>query len=262
MVPLKLFTFTISEINRVRVQLFQFEFTREPITLPDAIGEVIVKQEKVFIPVKEYPEYNFVGRILGPRGLTSRQLEQETGCKIMVRGKGSMRDKKKEEANRGKPNWEHLNEELHVLIQCEDTHNRVDIKIARAVEEVKKLLVPSPEGEDELKKKQLMELAIINGTFRQGSQSAANKNPLLLDSSAARLLGAPAITNINGTAALRSPALAGAPLIMQSNAAAQRLQGIGQNAALLQQLGLAGGNIMSGATSGAAGADYQQLLFR
>ena len=27
--------------------------------------------------------------------MTTKQLEQETGCKIMVRGKGSMRDKKK-----------------------------------------------------------------------------------------------------------------------------------------------------------------------
>lgn len=40
-------------------------------------------------------QYNFVGRILGPRGLTAKQLEAETGCKIMVRGKSSMRDKKK-----------------------------------------------------------------------------------------------------------------------------------------------------------------------
>ena len=40
-------------------------------------------------------QYNFVGRILGPRGMTAKQLEQETGCKIMVRGRGSMRDKKK-----------------------------------------------------------------------------------------------------------------------------------------------------------------------
>jgi rRNA processing protein Krr1/Pno1 len=40
-------------------------------------------------------QFNFVGRILGPRGLTTKQLESETGCKIMVRGKGSMRDKKK-----------------------------------------------------------------------------------------------------------------------------------------------------------------------
>ena len=36
-----------------------------------------------------------MGRILGPRGMTAKQLEQETQCKIMVRGKGSMRDKKK-----------------------------------------------------------------------------------------------------------------------------------------------------------------------
>ena len=40
-------------------------------------------------------KYNFVGRILGPRGMTAKMLEQETGCKIMVRGRGSMRDKKK-----------------------------------------------------------------------------------------------------------------------------------------------------------------------
>ena len=40
-------------------------------------------------------QFNFVGRILGPRGMTAKQLEQDTGCKIMVRGKGSMRDRKK-----------------------------------------------------------------------------------------------------------------------------------------------------------------------
>ena len=44
-------------------------------------------------------QYNFVGRLLGPRGLTAKQLEQETKCKIMVRGKGSMRDKKKVSSN-------------------------------------------------------------------------------------------------------------------------------------------------------------------
>lgn len=53
-----------------------------------------------------------------------------------------MRDRKKEEQNRGKPNWEHLNEPLHVLITCEDTLERADIKLMRAREEVEKLLVP------------------------------------------------------------------------------------------------------------------------
>jgi hypothetical protein len=47
-----------------------------------------------------------------------------------------------EEQNRGKPNWEHLNDELHVLITVEDTENRAKCKLARAVEEVKKLLIP------------------------------------------------------------------------------------------------------------------------
>ena len=45
-----------------------------------------------------------------------------------------------EEQNRGKPNWEHLNDELHVLITVEDSDNRAKLKLERAVEEVKKLL--------------------------------------------------------------------------------------------------------------------------
>ena len=50
-----------------------------------------------------------------------------------------------EEQNRGKPNWEHLNDELHVLITVEDTENRATLKLERAVDEVKKLLtVVSP----------------------------------------------------------------------------------------------------------------------
>lgn len=44
---------------------------------------------------------------------------------------------------KGKPNWEHLNEELHVLVVVEDTQNRAEVKMQRAVEEIKKLLVPA-----------------------------------------------------------------------------------------------------------------------
>jgi protein quaking len=162
------------EIARVRASLFQINgVKKEPLQLPEPEGEVVPKNEKVYVPVKEFPDFNFVGRILGPRGMTAKQLEQETGCKIMVRGKGSMRDKKKEDANRGKPNWEHLADDLHVLITVEDTENRAKLKLQRAVEEVQKLLIPQAEGEDELKKRQLMELAIINGTYRDSSTKAA-----------------------------------------------------------------------------------------
>ncbi|XP_056153235.1 protein quaking-B isoform X2 [Lampris incognitus] len=163
------------EIGRVRKDMYNDTLNggvsdgRECKELPEAIGPVAQLQEKLYVPVKEYPDFNFVGRILGPRGLTAKTLEAETGCKIMVRGKGSMRDKKKEEMNRGKPNWEHLSEDLHVLITVEDTQNRAQIKLQRAIAEVKKLLIPAAEGEDSLKKMQLMELAILNGTYRDAN---------------------------------------------------------------------------------------------
>ena len=47
---------------------------------------------KVFVPVEEFPHYNFIGLILGPRGNTQRRLEGETGCKISIRGKGSIKE--------------------------------------------------------------------------------------------------------------------------------------------------------------------------
>lgn len=87
------------EINKVRQSLLQLndvvQGSNEPLVLPEPEGEIVQLQEKIYVPVSEHPEYNFVGRILGPRGMTAKQLEQETGCKIMIRGRGSMRDKKK-----------------------------------------------------------------------------------------------------------------------------------------------------------------------
>ncbi|VDM44423.1 unnamed protein product [Toxocara canis] len=158
------------EIIRVHAELFQYNFSVEKTSLPEPEGEPITVQEKVYVPCKEHPDYNFVGRLLGPRGMTAKQLEHETGCKIMVRGRGSMRDRHSEELKRGKPNWEHLDDDLHVLLQCEDTPNRVYLKLKTGVEQIKKLLVPARQGSDDLKRKQLMELAIFNGTYRPVKQ--------------------------------------------------------------------------------------------
>ena len=70
-----------------------------------------------------------------------------------------------------------------MLITTTDTHNRAQVKLNRAETEVRKLLVPRADGEDDLKKKQLMELAIINGTYRDNSSPARNNrqvsNPLM-----------------------------------------------------------------------------------
>ncbi|TNN07378.1 Protein held out wings isoform 2 [Schistosoma japonicum] len=160
------------EISRVRQKLFYLNESvkKNENELPVPSGKIVSLQEKVFVPVKENPNYNFVGRLLGPRGLTAKQLEQDLECKIMVRGKGSLRDKRKEDLNKGKPNWEHLDEELHVLVSVEDFENRAVIKLRRASETIRAFLeqgVRTPENEDRLKQLQLMELAVLNDKDRQ-----------------------------------------------------------------------------------------------
>uniref|UniRef100_A0A8C2US23 K Homology domain-containing protein n=1 Tax=Chinchilla lanigera TaxID=34839 RepID=A0A8C2US23_CHILA len=161
--------------------------------LPEAVGPIVQLQEKFYAPAKEYPDCNFVGRTLEPRELK----RNKTGCKIMVRGKGSKTDKQREEQNR----------DLHVLITVEDAQNRAEIKLTRAVEEVKKLLVPA-EGEDSLKKIQLMELSVLNGTYRD----ANIKSPALAFSLAATAQAAPRI--ITGPAPVLPPAALPGPTIM------------------------------------------------
>lgn len=161
------------EINRVRNELFHGMVTNDTnggiaeLQLPPQSGPRVKLAEKVYAPVKEYPKFNFVGRVIGPRGMTLREVETTTGCKLLVRGKGSMKDKKLEEEKRGQPNYEHLEEDLHVLISVEDSEERAKMRLNKAMDKVKELLQPVDEGEDELKKKQLKDLALMNGTLRE-----------------------------------------------------------------------------------------------
>ena len=39
------------------------------------------------MPVEEFPDHNFFGVIVGPRGNTQKKLQKETGCKIAMRGR-------------------------------------------------------------------------------------------------------------------------------------------------------------------------------
>merc|ERR1711971_425784 len=73
---------------------------------------------KVSIPVREHPKFNFVGKLLGPRGSSLKQLQEETMTKMAVLGRGSMRNKQQEEELRNStdPKHSHLREELHVEI--------------------------------------------------------------------------------------------------------------------------------------------------
>lgn len=45
-------------------------------------------------------QFNFVGKLLGPKGNSLKRLQEETMCKMAVLGRGSMRDRQKEEEMR------------------------------------------------------------------------------------------------------------------------------------------------------------------
>lgn len=76
-------------------------------------------EAKVRLPVKEFPMFNFVGKIIGPKAQTLKLLQEETGCKLIIQGSGSMRDKaKEEELKKEGGKYSHLHEELHLLIEA------------------------------------------------------------------------------------------------------------------------------------------------
>jgi len=111
------------------------------------------RTKKIYIPIKNYPDYNFIGLIIGPRGMTQKQMEKETGAKIAIRGRGSVKE--------GKGHQPGEEEDLHCLITGD-----TKAQITSAAKMVKKLLIPVDEGKNEHKRAQLRKLAEINGTLR------------------------------------------------------------------------------------------------
>ena len=87
-------------------------------------------------------QHNLVGRLLGPKGVTLKRIQAETQTKISILGRGSMRDKKKEEelANSNEPGFEHLKDPLHILIEANPPYSNV--KLSASVAEIRKMLIP------------------------------------------------------------------------------------------------------------------------
>ncbi|PWY76621.1 hypothetical protein BO83DRAFT_235191 [Aspergillus eucalypticola CBS 122712] len=79
-------------------------------------------QEKVYVPVNDYPEINFIGLLIGPRGNTLKKMESESGAKIAIRGKGSVKEGKGRSDAAHASNQE---EDLHCLIMA-DTEEKVN----------------------------------------------------------------------------------------------------------------------------------------
>ncbi|KTG43923.1 hypothetical protein cypCar_00004006 [Cyprinus carpio] len=103
---------------------------------------------------------------------------------MSILGKGSMRDKGKEEELRksGEAKYAHLCNDLHVLIEVFAPPGEAYSRMSHALEEIKKFLVP--DYNDEIRQEQLRELSYLNGSDDPSRGRTARGRGLRLTSTA------------------------------------------------------------------------------
>jgi splicing factor 1 len=108
--------------------------------------------KRVPIPNERYPDINFSGMILGPRGINHKRMEEESGCQISIRGRGTRGQLESQTE-------EELNMPMHVCIMGEDEE-----KISAGIKMIEPLIDPlHPDFESE-RLRGLEQLALITGT--------------------------------------------------------------------------------------------------
>ena len=95
---------------------------------------------KIFLP--KFHGINYVGLIIGPKGIYQKKLEDRTGCKILIRGKGSHKD--------GHPMSQNDNDDQHVLL-IGDSEER----LRNAQKVVQHVLTADEETRNEIRTEQL-----------------------------------------------------------------------------------------------------------
>lgn len=151
--------------------------------------------DKIIIPQEEYPNTNFVGLLIGPRGNTLKAMERDvrvkqlpfclprhtnvsfffffaikqSSAKIVIRGKGSVKEGKVSRKD-GQP-LPGEDEPLHAFIT-----GPTDASVQIAIREINKIIrqaIELPENKNNLRLSQLRELALLNGTLRENDSFAS-----------------------------------------------------------------------------------------
>lgn len=144
-----------------RVSLVDRQLKLDPAFRPPAEYHATKRNqrptEKVYLPIKEFPEINFFGLLVGPRGNTLKTMERQSGAKISIRGKGSVKEGKGKGGNDDE-------EEMHCVVNADD--EAAVKKCVRLINQVIETAASTPEGDNDHKRSQLRELAALNGTLR------------------------------------------------------------------------------------------------
>lgn len=99
---------------------------------------------KVLVPSFRNPRFNYVGKVLGPKGATLQNIARQFKCHVYVLGRGSTRDRKQEEEllNSGDPAYAHYAGPLHVKIETSAPPTVAYQRVASVLEVLRQLLQP------------------------------------------------------------------------------------------------------------------------
>lgn len=96
-------------------------------------------------------------------------------CKMAVLGRGSMKDRQKEEELRNSldPKYGHLSDDLHVEISALGPPAEAHARVAFALAEVRKYLIP--DNNDNIRQEQMREMEIMTASDSPGEERTSRR---------------------------------------------------------------------------------------
>ena len=130
-------------------------------------------EDRVDIPADQYPDINFMGLLLGPRGKALEALKDKTGCLITIRGKGTLKSGMTG-INKDGRKFDALDEPMHAFITGPDASS-----VKKAADEIRELVemqiyAPDSEKAVALRAKHMHDLAVLNGTVKDSEIRCLN----------------------------------------------------------------------------------------
>ena len=133
-------------------------------TILNALQDNTKIKKKIYIP--KNPGVNYIGLLIGPQGHYQKRLEEESECKILIRGKGSQK-----QGSAAQPDDD---DDQHVLVIGETQEN-----VQKATTIVNRILNSDESTRDKIRKEQLTVAAQLTNS-KQG-QSSKNQVQTLED---------------------------------------------------------------------------------
>lgn len=116
----------------------------DPEWLEVDISKPIKVTKKVLIPSFRHQKFNFVGKVLGPKGTTLQNIAKSYKCHVYILGRGSTRDRNKEQEllASGDPQYAHYGGPLHVKVETTAPPAQAYERVAGVLQILSQLLQP------------------------------------------------------------------------------------------------------------------------